>query len=175
MRPQDIAILLKIIALDKEAWNMAFLSNSLQISVSEVSESLNRSKIANLIDYSKKEVNRQNLFEFIEYGVKYVFPQPPGSLVRGIATAHSHPSIKDNFVSEINYVWPDPNGEILGLAIETFYGKQAKACISDPIFYKIMSLVDMVRIGKTREVEFANYELKTIILNEPAPYQYHKN
>ena len=56
MRPQDIPILLKIIALEEQNWHLNDLSNYLNISISEISESLNRSKLANLIDKVEKFV-----------------------------------------------------------------------------------------------------------------------
>jgi hypothetical protein len=168
MRPQDIAVIIKIISMENQPWQLSMLSNSLVISISEISESLNRSKLAKLIDYDKKKINRQNLLEFLEHGIKYVFPLHPGSLVRGIPTAHSHPVLKDNFISEMNYVWPDPKGEIIGLSIEPLYPKQIEAVKDNPLFYKLMSLIDIVRVGKTREIKFAVDELKKEILNEPS-------
>ena len=104
MRPQDVSILLKVIAIGDQPWQLVGLSNALFISVSEISESLNRSQFASLIDYNKKKVNRRNLMDFLEYGVRYVFPQQPGSMVRGIPTAHSHQLMKKIFISELNYV-----------------------------------------------------------------------
>lgn len=160
MRPQDIAILVKIISFRDEAWQLSSLSSSLFISISEVSESLNRSRAAKLIDYEKKKINRQNLMEFLEHGIKYVFPQQPGSMVRGIPTAHSHPFLKNYFISEMNFVWPDPKGEIMGLLIEPLYPKQIQAAKYDDEFYKIMSLIDVIRVGKIRETKFAITELK---------------
>lgn len=166
MRPQDIAILLKIISMDGQNWQLVGLSNSLHISISEISESLNRSRQASLIDYNKKKVSRQNLLEFLEHGVRYVFPQQPGSMVRGIPTAHSHPSMKKIFISEMNYVWPDNKGKIMGLAIEPFYPKVIEAVNEDEFFYKLLSLVDVIRVGKVREIKYAVNELRKNILNE---------
>lgn len=166
MRPQDIAILLKIISLNGQHWQLVGLSNSLRISISEISESLNRSRIAGLIDFHKKNIHRQNLMEFLEHGVRYVFPQQPGSMVRGIPTAHSHPFMKKTFASEMNYVWPDSKGEVMGLMIEPFYQKQAEGVKEDPLFYKLLALVDVIRVGKVREVKHALVELKKNILNE---------
>ena len=168
MRPQDVSILLKIISLGNQPWQMAGLSNELYISISEVSESLNRSQLAGLIDYNKKIINRRNLMEFLEFGVRYVFPQKPGSMVRGIATAHSHPLMKKKFVSEVNYVWPDNDGELIGLLIEPFYLKQVKAVKSDTLFYELLTLVDVIRVGKVREIEYAIKKLKNYILHEPS-------
>ena len=73
MRPQDIAVLIKIVSMGDQPWQLSTLSNELSISISEISESLNRSRIAKLIDYEKKKINRQNLMEFLEHGIKYVF------------------------------------------------------------------------------------------------------
>lgn len=166
MRPQDVSILLKIIASNGKSWQLVGLSHSLSISISEISESLNRSQIAVLIDHKKKMVNRNNLMEFLEHGVRYVFPQQPGAMVRGIPTAHSHPLMKRKFMSEMNYVWPDSKGEEIGLMIEPFYPKQVDAIKTDQEYYKLLALVDAVRVGRVREVKAAVKELNKIILNE---------
>jgi hypothetical protein len=165
MRPQDIAILLKIISIDSP-WQLSTLSSSLFISISEISESLHRSRLAKLIDYNKKEVSKQNLLEFLQYGIRYVYPQEQGTLIRGVPTAHSHPDIKPIFISKFDYVWPDLNGSIIGLAIEPFYKMQPKAALEDPHFHKLLALVDVIRIGKVREVNYAIAELKRNIYNE---------
>ncbi len=160
MRPQDIAILLKICSINESNWQLVPLSNSLRISISEISESMNRSRLAHLVDHNKKRVNRQNLLEFLEHGMRYVFPQEPGAMVRGIPTAHSHPDMKRNFISEMDYVWPDSGGTSMGLRVEPFYVKQVEAVKEFPLFYKLLSLVDVLRVGKVREVKFAMEELK---------------
>lgn len=166
MRPQDVAILLKILSIGSENWHLVWLSNLLKISISEISESLNRSRLAGLIDYNKKKVNRQNLLEFLEHGVRYVFPQQPGAMVRGTPTAHSHHDMKKVFISEMNYVWPDNKGEAMGLMIEPFYKKQVEAAKEDQEYYKLLALVDVIRVGKVREIKYAASQLKQYILHE---------
>lgn len=160
MRPQDIAILLKLISIDNQNWILTTLSSEIKISISEISESLNRSRIASLIDHNKKMVNRGNFLEFLEHGIKFVFPQTPGTLVRGIPTAHSHPLMKNIFLSTIDYVWPDKNGSLIGLEIEPFYKKQTEAVLIDQKYYELLSLTDMLRVGKLREQKYAITELK---------------
>lgn len=160
MRPQDIVILLKVCSFKDSAWQISTIANTLLISISEVSESLNRSKIANLIDYKKKNINRQNLLEFLEHGVHYVFPQEPGAMVRGISTAHSHPFMKKMFTAEIDYVWPDREGDTIGLMIEPFYARQIEAIKQDDTLYLLLSLVDVIRVGRVREIKYAIDELK---------------
>ena len=169
MRPQDVVILLKIITLNEADWQYRDLSALLFISISEISESLNRSHLAGLVDESRRKVYRQNLLEFIEHGLHYVFPQSPGRLVIGMATAHSHPFYKPKLVSEINYVWPDENGDLRGLAIETLYNGVTKAARKDGELYKILASIDIIRVGKARELKMALAELHKSILHERQP------
>ena len=165
MRPQDIVILLKILNQPGE-WQNKDLAQALYISSSEVSEALNRNQMAGLVDFNKKRVNRQSLFEFLKHGLHYVFPQAPGAMANGIPTAHAHPFLKEYFSSELLYVWPDPTGRQRGLSIEPLYPNQIKAVKEDAELYKLLALVDIIRVGKVREVEVAEQELRRIILHE---------
>jgi hypothetical protein len=164
MRPQVVAILLKIVAKNKEDWQIQPLSNELRISTAEISESLNRSRMAGLVDFKKKRPNRNSLMEFLQHGVKYVFPQNPGAMSKGLPTAHSHPFMKSHFHSETNYVWPDAKGKVIGQVIEPFYERQAEAALDDREFYLLLALVDAIRVGRVRESKIASDELKRILL-----------
>ena len=166
MRPQDIVILLKMLTIEISSWQYRDLASSLSISISEVSESLNRSHSAGLVDESRRKVYRLNLMEFIEHGLHYVFPQQPGRMVTGIPTAHSHPFYQNQFVSEIQYAWEDENGTIRGLSIEPLYKTVVQAARQDELLYKILASIDIIRVGRTRELKVALAEMKKIILKE---------
>jgi predicted transcriptional regulator len=167
MRPQDIVVLIKILCLPKNSnWKLMDLVSSLHLSQSEISESLNRSSFAGLIDVSKKKIMRLSLMEFIEHGLQYVFPQHPGALVRGIQTAHSHDFIRKKIMSSEIYVWPDSEGNVRGQAIEPLSKSVIKAVKEDKLLYQLLSLIEVVRVGKTRELKIAINELKKTILNE---------
>jgi hypothetical protein len=165
MRPQDILILLKIITLGDAKWQYRDLARDLSISVSEVSESLTRSHMAGLVDESRRRVHRQSLMEFIEHGLHYVFPQVPGTLVTGVPTSHSHPYFKDKFESDLNYVWPDPQGTERGLAINPLHKGVTAAVKKDDNLYKLLPCIDVIRIGRVREIQLALRELKKYILS----------
>lgn len=164
MRPQDIVILLKILTTTELDWQYRDLASTLFMSVSEISESLYRSHIAGLVDESKKNVYRKSLMEFIEFGVHYVFPQIPGTMVTGIPTAHSHPFYSSKFSTELNYVWPDENGHMRGLAIQPLFKTVVKATKSDGELYKLLASIDIIRVGRVREIKVALSELKKFIL-----------
>jgi hypothetical protein len=120
--------------------------------------------MAGLVDEGRRKVYRQSLMEFIQYGLHYVFPQVPGSMVTGMPTAHSHPFYNKKFISELNYVWPDENGTLRGLAIQPLYKSVVKAVKKDDALYKLLASIDIIRVGKTREMKVAVAELKKFIL-----------
>lgn len=45
------------------------------------------------------------LMDFLEHGLRYVYPQRPGALVRGLPTEHSAPPLNEYIVSNEPYVW----------------------------------------------------------------------
>ena len=166
MRPQDIVILLKIISKGKQAWLNKDLAYELFLSQSEISESLNRSKIAGLVNSDCKKVHRQSLLEFIQYGLHYVFPVIPEGLSNGVLTAHSHPIMKNQFQSDQAYVWPDIEGKDFGLSIAPLYKDVVKAIKIDQKLYDLLALTDVLRIGRVREIKYSLPILKQIMLNE---------
>jgi hypothetical protein len=165
MRPQDIVVLHKIATFEPESWLMKDISIGLNMSASEVSESLNRSSIAGLLDQKKKKIFGKAFLEFLVYGLKYVYPQQPGALVRGIPTAHSAPPLNKLIQSQDKYVWPHSKGSMRGQAIEPLYTPTIDACLNDSRLYELLALTDALRIGKVREVELAKKELTKRILN----------
>lgn len=164
MRPQDIVVLLKIMALKNQTWQYRDLASGLLISVSEISESLNRSAIAGLYDAATKSIKRNALMEFIQYGLTYVFPQIPGALVTGIPTAHSHPFYKKQLISNNDFVWPFPDGSARGQAIEPLHKGVPQAVQEDELLYLLLASVDMIRVGRVRERSLAITELKKYLL-----------
>jgi hypothetical protein len=165
MRPLDIAVLFKIISFKERRWYQVDLSRTLFISQSEISESLTRNKVARLLSPDGKTVLRKSFYEFLVYGLKYVFPVSPGNLVRGIPTAHSAKPISDFIINldEI-YVWACDDGELRGQSIQPLYKNAAKAVKEDFYLYELLALTDIIRTGNTREFNIAVEELAKMVL-----------
>lgn len=155
MRPHDLAVLLKIASKRQQDWLMKDLASELEISSSEISESLNRSAIAGLISVDKRKLKILSLLDFLKSGLKYVYPQQPGAIVRGIETAHSAPPLRDKIISNEPYVWPFAKGKVRGQSIEPLHPKIPNACLKDREFYELMALADAIRVGKAREQKMA--------------------
>lgn len=155
MRPQDIVILLKIAAKKDTAWNMKILAQELHISASEVSESLSRSAFAGLIAKDKETLFKSAIFDFLKYGLKYVFPVKPGTIVRGIPTAYSATPLKQMLNTNEEIVWAYAGGSVRGASIDPLIPSLPQAVMEDQAFYEIMALTETLRTGKVREQQLA--------------------
>ena len=160
IRPQDVVILLKMITLRNNSWTFSEIANALQISESEVSYAMERNKLAGLVNPDKNKVNILALREFLIYGLKYVFPPQVGYSTRGIATAHSASPVKE-LITEGNehYIWAYYKGTKRGNTIIPLYNKIPKIVENQPELYEFLTIIDTLRIGKTREIEIAINEL----------------
>jgi len=165
LKPQDIVILLKIISLGKKQWFHHTIAHELGMSQSEVSQSLNRSRYADLIDSGRKKVNKIALIEFLIHGIKYTFPQKPGAIVRGVLTAHSAEPLNKVINSVEKYVWPYAKGIDRGQSIEPLFKTIVEASLKDRDLYELLTMVDALRVGRVREKNLAKIELEKRILN----------
>lgn len=160
MSPHDIVILLKIVSYGNEPWFQKPLAEALGISQSEISKSLNRSKYAGLLAPNGKTVMRMPLLEFLQFGLRYVFPIKPGAVVRGVPTSHSASPLKEEIQSSEAYVWPYGKGTVRGHSILPLYPSVPEAALKDAKLYELLALVDALRVGRARERELAVKELK---------------
>jgi len=165
MKPQDIVILMKIMAYGENSWSQIQMADHLFMSQSEISQSLARSKYAGLLHADGKSIYRISLMEFLQYGIKYVFPQTPGAIVRGVPTAHSAPPLDSIIQSEEKYVWPSGKGTVRGHSIIPLFPSVVDAVKLDTVLYELLALVDSLRVGRAREKELAITELQKRLID----------
>lgn len=166
MRPQDVVILLKKVS--PAGWYMSGkqLSEALGISQSEISESMERSRISGLLDPSKSRVNTLALKDFLIYGLRYVFPVVPAGIVRGMPTGVSANPIRERIVhGEESFVWPYQKGTCRGQAISPLYSSVPAAVEKDADYYALMVAADTLRFGRVRERDAAIEILDNYFLN----------
>jgi hypothetical protein len=99
--------------------------------------------------------------------LKYVFPVELGTIVRGIATAHSGPPLNKYIISGTeSYVWSLSNGDSQGISVPPLYKTLPGIARKSPEFYELLCLVDACRIGKAREVNLAREILEERLLKK---------
>lgn len=160
LKPQDVVVLLKLIA-QGHSGSCAALADQLYISPSEVHAALKRATEAGLLDPVQRMPIRKALEEFLVHGLKYVYPPKRGSLTRGVLTAYAAPPLSAHFAQsdEPPPVWPDAEGSESGYALYPLYPSAPKAARKDERLYALLSLVDAIRDGRARERALAEKEL----------------
>jgi hypothetical protein len=187
LSPQDVVVVLKLLAAGYKYRTYAQLGEELALSPSQVFRSVERAEAVRLLDPTLRTVppppssgsrsqdrpvlpwpNRANLKEFLIHGVKYAFPVHRGGLVRGVKTAHAAPPLKEQLAESFEPppVWPDAEGTVRGLEFSPLYKNVPAAARRDPKLYELLALVDAIRDGRAREREIAIREL-TMRIDEP--------
>ncbi|MEO8040233.1 MAG: hypothetical protein ABI794_15810 [Betaproteobacteria bacterium] len=151
LKPQDVCLLLKIVARGPEPWSYTQLAWELGMSASEVHAAVRRSAEAGLLRLNEGwgVPDAKGLDELLVYGVRYVWAADRGALVQGMRTAESAPPLVDLLPpsAEPPVVWPDPSGDVRGVALEPLYKSVPIAATRDPVLHELFALVDAIRGG----------------------------
>lgn len=166
LKPQDVVVLLKLVALDREPWNYQRLSVELLISQSEVHAGVRRAVAARLMSDATTASGRPvraSLLEFLVHGVKYAYPPERGELTRGVPTGYAAPPLNKVIVgsSEPPPVWAHAEGKVRGYAFAPLYPSVPEAALRDSSLYELLALVDAIRDGRARERNLAAKELES--------------
>jgi hypothetical protein len=159
LKPQDLMVLLKLIAIGEKSYTYSSLSDTLGVSSSEVHASIGRAKSARLLNLENDRplVIRAAVKEFLLHGAKYAFPATLGSPTRGIPTAYAAPPLV-SLVSqpdELPPVWPDAEGNQRGVTFHPLYPTAPLAARKDRVLYEFLALFDALRGGTARERQLA--------------------
>lgn len=161
-KPQDVVVALKL-SLNGARSSYADLGQELGMSASEVHAAVRRLGEAKLVDPETKEIRRQALRSFLVHGVPYAFPASQKEVTRGMPTAWAAPILsgKISASDQIAPVWPDPEGQVKGAAVQPLYRSVPGSARRDPALYELLALVDALRIGRARERNLAEKEITT--------------
>ncbi|WP_029133213.1 hypothetical protein [Sedimenticola selenatireducens] len=163
LKPQDVLVLLKLVAIGHQTWTYNRLALELCMSPSEVHSAIKRALAANLAYQERGSIvpNTRNLEEFLVHGLRYVFVPERGQMCRGMLTVHAGPPLARHFVpdGEPPPVWPYAQGEDRGMAFSPLYKSAPEAAGRDALLYEWLVLVDAIRGGRARERDWAIREI----------------
>src|SRR3954462_13585569 len=97
LKPQDVYVVLKIVAAGLHRAPYSHLAVDLSMSASEVHACVKPAHVSGFLHGSALD-DRPNiaaLEEFLIHGLKYVFPAERGELTRGVATSYGAPPLRD--------------------------------------------------------------------------------
>jgi hypothetical protein len=165
LKPQDVVVLLKLVALGGQPWTFQRLAVELSLSQSEVHAGVKRAVAARLMTSASSADGRPvraALLEFLVHGVKYAFPPERGQLTRGVPTGYAAPPLDKAIAGsgEPPPVWPYAEGKVRGYAFAPLYRTVPQAALRDAALYELLALVDAVRDGRARERALAQKALE---------------
>lgn len=164
LKSQDILVLLKMVTKGSHNWSYSELAYELGMSPSQVHSAVKRALSAQLAVKREGVVvpHYRNLEEFLVSGLKYVFVAERGELTRGVATSYAAPPLNEFISSPASDpppVWPDPEGQVRGMAFKPLCKYVLTAARADEKLYELLVLIDAIRGGQVRERKIAVEEL----------------
>ena len=167
LKPQDILVVLKLIAMGDRSWSYVQLANELSMSASEINAGVKRCLSASLMveDFvggKNPKPALKAVEEFLVHGLKYAFVPDRGELTRAVPTGYAAEPLKGIILAsdEPPPVWPYSDGEVRGYSFSPLYRSAPQAALADKRLYELLVLVDAIRSGKAREKEIAVSELQ---------------
>lgn len=159
LKPQDLAVALKLATLSGNRLGFAELGKRLRLSPFEAHAAVQRLMAARLVvDVGEgPRPVMAALRNFLLYGAAYCYPALRGEITIGFPTAYAVPPLKDLvlFSEDMPPVWPHPDGTARGPALLPLYEKLPLAALDDPALYELLALFDALRMGQARERELA--------------------
>ena len=159
LKPQDLAVALKLVSLRGTRLPYALLAKQLLLSPFEAHAAVQRLMAARLVVDMGGELRpvMAAIRNFVIYGAPYCYPVLRGEVTIGFPTAYAVPPLKDMvlFSDEMPPVWPHPEGMARGTALMPLYEKLPLAAQHDPALYELLALFDALRVGQARERELA--------------------
>ena len=159
LKPQDLAVALKLVSLQGERMPYAALAKQMRLSPFEVHAAVQRLIAARLVNEHAGTIRLHvaALRVFLINGAAYAYPPVRGEATIGFPTSHAVPPLRERIrqSADLSPVWPHPEGTARGQALLPLYEKLPLAAVDDPKLYELLALVDALRIGQARERELA--------------------
>lgn len=164
LKPQDLAVAFKFVALRGVRPSYAALAKQLRMSPFEAHAAVQRLLSAHLA------IERDGMIRpiiaalrgFVISGAPYAYPPVRAEITVGFPTAHAASPLKEQMqaTEDAIPVWPHPDGIARGETLLPLYEKLPLAAKDDGAFYELLALFDALRIGRARERALARQFLE---------------
>lgn len=170
LKPQDLAIAMKLVTLKGQWLPYAVLGEAMRLSRYEAHAAVQRLMAAGLVT----EIEGQPLpvlavlRSFVIFGAPYAYPAVRGEMTIGFPTVYGVAPLKAIMAvtKEPPFVWPHSEGIANGPGLLPLYEDLPLAARDDPKLYELLALFDTLRTGHTRERELARRLLEERLSGE---------
>ncbi len=160
LKSQDVMVALLLALHPRKAWSFPLIAQATGLSPSAAFRAIERLRASRHVVPDDFRVFDDRLLNFLEHGVPYAFPAAPGSVSRGIPTAHAAAPLSEHIAAGSAVVWPYAKGSVRGESIIPLASTAPQAVERDEALYRALALVDALRIGRPREQKLAIRLLK---------------
>jgi hypothetical protein len=155
LKPQDLAVALKLVTLMRSWLPYAALGEAMRLSRFEAHAAIQRLGAAGLVVEVEgpPQVVSAALRSFVIFGARYAYPPVRGGVTIGFPTAQALSSVRSLISAsrEQVTVWPHPAGKVRGQSLLPLYESLPLAAADSPAFHELLALFDLLRIGQARE------------------------
>lgn len=158
IKPTDVVVACQL-AITPDAV-FATLSSSIGLSVGECHSAVGRLQRASLLNPGSRRPVHELLARFIVHGVPHCFPPMVQPETIGVATAGSAAVFLGHIGAAVDYVWPSAEGTMRGRGITPLLPRAAELPGRNNALYELLTIIDAVRVGETREKRIAEKLLR---------------
>ncbi len=168
LKPVDILVVLGLLRQPTTTWTVRSLAADVRVPPASVQRSLERLAVTPVFGAGRRRLSVAACEELLTHALGYIAPVSLGAETRGVPTAWAAQPLLDRLVqSGSPPVWPDPHGEVRGVALEPLHPAALEVARTDPDMYELLALVDGLRVGDARTRHLAATELHERVLDAP--------
>ncbi len=160
MKSQDVLVACVLAVHAGRDWGFGPVAEASGLSQSAAFRAVQRLRGARLLVPDGFRVFDDRLLLFLEHGVPFAFAVAPGKVARGMPTAHSAPPLNEHISATNAVVWPFSQGTVRGESLTPLAPSAPLAAQKDAALYRVLALIDALRIGHPREQKLAVRLLK---------------
>lgn len=164
VKSQDVVVACRLFSTEcsgQPEWTYASLSDDLGMSTSSVHESVERCRLAGVLSAGSDRGTtcRRELADLLADAVPKIFFAIRTGVVVGVPTGSDAPPLAGKFKSlsgAVVRVWPDAGGAVRGEGVLPLHPGVPELARRDPLFYEILALVDVMRLGSGADRRLAS-------------------
>ena len=161
LRPGDVVVALQLSITP--GVQLQRLADDSGRSIGEVHNAIARLNASGLVDPVSRRIELEPFIQFVRWGVPFAFPPATGGLTVGMATARTVAEGPTDEPAQTEFVWSLATGVSRGESIAPLHPRVPEIAGRNPVLRTLLSLVDLVRVGGTRERNAAMTEIERLL------------
>ena len=159
LKPIDLTVLAFIRSELRDAqWTQVQVASGLGVSQSSVHRALQQLDASGLLGRHDRAFRG-----VLVHAVRHIYPPVLGAPMQGVAAAAAHPTLATYLRGADPLVWPLAGGEAHATSLEPLHPCVPAAALRNGRFYELMSLIDVLRVGRLQERTVATWRLDAML------------